>query len=218
MIINGSFLQVFIASDETKTPVSVGFCTNTSLSISQELKDIQHKDAGGLGRFAVNSYGTISYEITADHFLGNPNSDDTDPHNKAGMRRQGHSYLSLYKMMMERKPVYICFGIDSLEGINGSDGKQSDFFNNTPETVPDGGWTPDKSQCVYGWCFVSSLALQAPTNDFSTFSITLSGTGPLYLEEPKFGGEKEENSTLFMASKEPVKIETATTKKTTESK
>lgn len=198
MILSGNSIMAFLGqtAGSTANPRSIGFATNHQLSINQELKDIQHKDAGG-GRYSVASYGSISWSITSSNFIGNTVSAG-DSGSKSEQKREGHSYISLYKLMMDRKPVYLVFG---LEG----DDNENDF-NNTLLNAPEGGWSPDETGKRYlsGWAYISSLTASAPVNDYATFDVEFTGTGELTLANSTEAGE-------FMSLNEPVPVAPVTT-------
>lgn len=201
MIYNGNNLMAFIGEEagaETN-PRSIGFATNHQLSITQELKDIAHKDAGG-GRWSVSSYGSVSWEITTDAFLGDTTSVG-DANSKTEMKREGRGAVDMLKLFNARKPVYCVFGLE---------GDSKDFFNGTELQAPTGGWKPKTSYMVSGWAYISSLSISAPVNDYATWNITLTGTGPLTLAE---------NETAWMSNQEetpvvPVVTVSKTTSKT----
>lgn len=198
MIYNGSNLMCFTGAepDSKEDPRSIGFATNHQLSITQELKDIAHKDAGSGGRWSVSSYGTVSWEITTDAFLGDTTSVGGDA-SKSEMKREGRGAVDMFKLFNERKPIYVVFGLE---------GDSTDFFNNAQEVAPEGGWKPKTNYMVSGFAYISSLSISAPVNDYATWSITLTGTGALTLAE---------NATNWMSANEPVPVVVAT--KTTKS-
>lgn len=204
MIYNGNSLMLFTGdttSNSAEETRSIGFATNHQISFSQELKDIAHKDANSCGgRWAVSSYGTVSWEITTDAFLGDTSSTGESASNSE-MKREGRGALDMFKLFNERKPIFVVFGLE---------GASKDFFNDATQVVPEGGWKPKGNSYFSGWAYISSLNISAPTNDYATWSLTLTGTGALTLVE--------EETAEWMSAKEPVPVIAATTtaKKTVE--
>lgn len=216
MILQGSYIMLFLgeqAGSETN-PTSVAYATNHSLQIQQSTRDIQHKDINaGFGRWAARSWGELSWSTTSENYVGNliPASGDSETNipDAAGMKRAGHSYTSLYKLMVDRKPVYCVFGETK---------EISEYFSNNFISVPESGWSPNSTNYFSGWGYITDLQTNAPVGDYETMSITITGAGPLILNgfDPKTG----EGGTEWLSNDGkdtpviPVPTTNTTTKKT----
>lgn len=207
MILNGSDIMLFAAKsagEEGKgTEVSIAFATSHTLQITQELKDIQHKDVGASGRFSTSAYGTISWSIQSENFIGN----DTvvgETASKTDMKRQGLSYTALYKLMVDKKPLHVMFGIEgNSKSLIPNDLAENDTDSKL-QSVPEGGWTVGTGKQYFeGWAYITDLQASAPTNDFCSMSVSLQGTGRLSLVD----GAAE-----WMSAKEPVPVVPVATK------
>lgn len=187
MILQGSYIMAFIgeqAGAETN-PTSIAFATSHTLQIQQSTRDIQHKDINAAaGRWAARSWGELSWSTTSENYVGNliaaSGESETKVPDATGMKRQGHSYTSLYKLMVQRKPVYLVFGETK---------EITDYFSENFIDVPEKGWTPNTSNFFSGWAYITDLQTNAPVGDYETMSITFTGCGPLILNEfdPKTG-------------------------------
>lgn len=202
MIFNGSSLMAWCAKETGKEEglTTLGFSTNHQLTVNHEVKDLQHKDASGSGRWAAYGFGQMSWQITSSNFLANTTSVGDAP-SKSEMKREGLGAADLYDIMQQRKPVFVAFGIE---------GSSKDIFTDPELTVPDGGWKLSEDKHLEGWAYISSLEINAPVGDYASFNVTFQGTGPLELK--KGAGD----DAAWMSAKEPVPVPvTATTAKAT---
>lgn len=152
-IVNGKKLMCFLKDNDTFK--AIGFCTNHTFSTSASTVDIAHKDladAEGNGKWADEDVDTFSWTITSESFYAN--------------EAEGYTANELFALYAAGTTVDCKFGLAP---------------NNTAG-APDGGWTPQSgTQMLSGKAIITSLDINASVSEKATFSITLTGKGPVKL-------------------------------------
>lgn len=75
---------------------------------------------------------------------------------------EGDNYIDLFDLMLERQPIDAVFCKKAEQGND----------------VPVGGWTPESKPFV-GQVLITDLSLNAPHDDYATYSVTFEGYGEL---------------------------------------
>ena len=187
MILNGSDLMSFVKLGTEDKYVSLGGATSHTLTLNLDLQDFASKDFGGgskNGRFAMKYPGLINWSCSSDHFVcdGASIGDETS---FSDNKLAGVGFDQLFDAFMNRKPVYLRFGLE---------GSSASLIEDKKTVAPAGGWVPGK---VYyaGWAYITSLTQNAPANDWATYSIEFQGHGPL--EKEKAGGTAGADDKVF---------------------
>lgn len=150
-ICKGKKLMLFI---ETSSNVfkSVGYATNHTLSTSASTLSVSHKDLAdaGSGKWDSQDIDTLSWTITTENFYA--------------ATADGVTFADLFGYYSAGTELNVKFAVaaDSTSG------------------VPTGGWVPPSTGYILsGKCIITSLDLNAPTDENASFSCTLTGRGPL---------------------------------------
>ena len=149
-IIKGKKLMAFVKTGETYK--SIGFCTNHTFSTSASTIDVSHKDladASGAGKWADEDVDTFSWSISTEAFYANT--------------AEGVTYSDLFALYTAGTPLDIKFGL----------------AENSTSGVPSGGWTPGDGPMMSGKVVITSLDINAPVDGNATFSMTMTGKGPV---------------------------------------
>ena len=151
-IIKGKKLMLFVK--KSNSYVSVGYATNHTLSTSASTIDVAHKDTAdaGGGKWDDQDLDTLSWTITTENFYAND--------------AEGIGYTDLFGYYASGTVLDVKFGIaaDSTTG------------------VPTGGWVAPVSGALVGKAIITSIDVNAPVGDNASFSMTLTGKGPLAIE------------------------------------
>ena len=151
-IIRGKKLMLFVKKGSSY--VSVGYATSHTLSTSASTIDVSHKDNAdsAAGKWDDQDIDTFSWTITTENFYADS--------------VEGISFSDLFGYYAAATELDVKFGIaaDSTQG------------------VPTGGWTAPASGAFTGKAIITSIDLNAPVGDNSSFSLTLTGKGPLTVE------------------------------------
>lgn len=150
-IVRGKKLMLFI---ETSSNVykSVGYATNHTLSTSANTIDVAHKDLAdaGSGRWEDQDIDTLNWTISTENFYA--------------ASADGVTFADLFGYYSAGTELNVKFAVaaDSSTG------------------VPSGGWVPPAAGYVLsGKCIITSIDVNAPVSDNASFSVTLTGKGPL---------------------------------------
>ena len=150
-ITKGKKLMLFI---ETSSNVykSVGYATNHTLSTSASTIDVAHKDLAdaGSGKWADEDIDTLSWTITTENFYA--------------ATADGVTFADLFGYYSAGTELNVKFAVaaDSTTG------------------VPTGGWVPPSTGYILsGKVVITSIDVNAPVSDNASFSVTLTGKGPL---------------------------------------
>ena len=131
--------------------VSIAYATNHTLSISVETTDTSAKSKdNAAAAWATVKPKTMSWSMTSENLY----SEDATA---------GKTYTQLRALMNAGTKVNLVFCV-----------KDED----TATSVPTAGWTPGASTMA-GEAYITSLDLNAPDDDNSTFSVSFTGTGAL---------------------------------------
>lgn len=151
-IIKGKKLMLFVK--KSNSYVSVGYATNHTLSTSASTIDVSHKDLAdaGSGKWDDQDIDTLSWTISTENFYAND--------------AEGVSFTELFGYYAAGTELDVKFGVaaDSTTG------------------VPTGGWTAPVSGALSGKAIITSIDVNAPVGDNASFSITLTGKGPLSVD------------------------------------
>ncbi len=142
---------------------SFAFGTNHTLSINGETADVSTKDHGIYGYSMVNR---ITWEITMEHlFPFDASGDDSE-------------FNDLFTHMTSRDVVTVYFGLKdetgSYSGSTSGDGLVQGHGNITEDN-----WIASGSFLYKGTVIITSLQLNAPDGEESSYSATLTGVGSL---------------------------------------
>ena len=150
-ITKGKKLMLFI---ETSSNVykSVGYATNHTLSTSASTIDVAHKDLAdaGSGKWDDQDIDTLSWTITTENFYA--------------ATADGVTFADLFGYYSAGTELNVKFAVaaDSSQG------------------VPTGGWVPPATGYILsGKVVITSIDVNAPVSDNASFSVTLTGKGPL---------------------------------------
>ena len=150
-ITKGKKLMLFI---ETSSNVykSVGYATNHTLSTSASTIDVAHKDLAdaGSGKWDDQDIDTLSWTITTENFYA--------------ASADGVTFADLFSYYSAGTELNVKFAVaaDSTTG------------------VPTGGWVPPTTGYILsGKVVITSIDVNAPVSDNASFSVTLTGKGPL---------------------------------------
>ena len=159
-IIHGKKLMLFIKEGTGSTAVykSIGYATNHTFSTSASTVDVAHKDladaASGAGKWDNQDIDTYSWTITTENFYAS--------------EADGYTFNDLFALYAEGTVLDVKFGIaaDSTTG------------------VPSGGWNPVTGQTsdpeyLSGKAIITSVDLNASVSEKASFSLTLTGKGPI---------------------------------------
>lgn len=151
-IIRGKKLMVWVKAGEGAY-TSIGYCTNHTLSTSASTISVSHKDledAGNNGHWDSQDVDTLSWTITAEAFYANT--------------QEGIGFADIFGYYANGTELELKFGVaaDSSTG------------------VPTGGWAvPSTGTVLQGKAIISSLDLNGPVDENSSFSVTFQGRGAL---------------------------------------
>ena len=150
-ITRGKKLMLFI---ETSSNVfkSLGYATNHTLSTSASTIDVAHKDLAdaGSGKWADEDIDTLNWTITSENFYA--------------ATADGVTFADLFGYYAAGTELNVKFAVaaDSTTG------------------VPTGGWVPPSTGYILsGKVVITSIDVNAPVSDNASFSVTLTGKGPL---------------------------------------
>ena len=170
-IIKGGDLMLFLnknvgTKEQPKyEKVSIGYATSHSLSISADTKETSTKDSGG--KWQTSEVGIISWTASSENLYAN--------------EAQGMTYSDLFDAMVARTPIDAVFGVEG-----NSNNTEADKLDN----VPTGGWTIDPREGANpkgekrfpryeGKVIITSIELNAPNGEDSSFTVQFQGTGAL---------------------------------------
>lgn len=131
---------------------SVGYATNHTLSTSASTIDVAHKDLAdaGSGKWDDQDIDTLSWTITTENFYA--------------ASADGVTFADLFSYYSAGTELNVKFAVaaDSTTG------------------VPTGGWVPPTTGYILsGKVVITSIDVNAPVSDNASFSVTLTGKGPL---------------------------------------
>lgn len=150
-IVKGKKLMCFVKAGSGDYK-SIGYCTNHTLSTSASTISVSHKDLAdaGSGHWASQDVDELSWTITAEAFYANT--------------QEGIGFADIFGYYAAGTELDLKFAVaaDSTTG------------------VPTGGWAvPSTGTVLQGKAVISSIDVNAPTEDNASFSCTFTGKGPL---------------------------------------
>ena len=150
-IVKGKKLMVWVKSGNGNY-TSIGYATNHTLSTSASTISVSHKDLAdaGSGKWDDQDIDTLSWTITAEAFYANS--------------QEGIGFADVFGYYAAGTELDLKFGVaaDSTTG------------------VPTGGWVvPASGTVLTGKAIISSMDVNAPTDENASFSVTFQGKGPL---------------------------------------
>lgn len=150
-IVKGKKLMVWVKSGSGNY-TSIGYCTNHTLSTSASTISVSHKDLAdaGSGKWDDQDIDTLSWTITAEAFYANS--------------QEGIGFADVFGYYAAGTVLDLKFAVaaDSSTG------------------VPTGGWVvPATGTVLTGKAIISSMDVNAPTDDNASFSVTFTGKGAL---------------------------------------
>lgn len=132
---------------------SIAFATSHALSMSSDSTDISTKDHG---KWGAQQTTKINWEITSENLFTN------------------EEFAKLYDIMIATEPVKVFFGLKTSDEL-----EKQGLVHAKGEYEADA-WTSAKDQYTYtGYVTISSLSANAQNGEVATFSVTLTGAGPL---------------------------------------
>lgn len=156
-IIRGKKLMLFVK--ETDSYKAIAFATNHSFSTSASTINVSHKDLADNengGKWEDADLDTFNWSITSEHLYANEGA--------------GYTAKDIFALYVNGTVLDVKFG---LTDVNTS---------GAPET----GWVPSTSNTtgmLSGKAVITSLDISAPNEDNASWSITLTGKGPITISE-----------------------------------
>lgn len=173
MIVKGGDLMLFLKKEAAGSTtenlkyekVSIGYATSHSLSISADTKETSTKDSGG--KWQTSEVGIISWTASSENLYAN--------------EAEGMTYSDLFDAMVARTPIDAVFGVE---------GNSDDLEAKKLDNVPTGGWSIDPRENATpkgekrfpryeGKVIITSIELNAPNGEDSSFTVQFQGTGAL---------------------------------------
>lgn len=155
-ITKGKKLMIWVKG-ATGSYTSIGYCTNHTLSTSASTISVSHKDladAGTSGKWDDQDIDTLSWTITSENFYAET--------------CEGKTFADLFAYYSAGTVLDIKFGTAAT----------------STSGVPTGGWAePATGTVLVGKAIISSLDINAPTDDNASVSITFQGKGALTVAE-----------------------------------
>lgn len=152
-IIKGKKLMLFVK--EIDTYKAIAFATNHTFSTSASTINVSHKDladlATGAAKWDDQDIDTFSWSITSEHLYANEGA--------------GYTAKDIFALYANGTVLDVKFGL--------ADASTSG--------APAEGWVPStsESQMLSGKAVITSYDINASVDDNASFSITLTGKGPI---------------------------------------
>ena len=153
-IIRGKKLMLFVK--ETDTYKAIAFATNHSFSTSASTINVSHKDladlANGQAKWDDQDLDTFSWSITSEHLYANEGA--------------GYTAKDIFTLYANGTVLDVKFGLADAS---------------TTGAPAETGWVPSTSetQMLSGKAVITSYDINASVDDNASFSITLTGKGPI---------------------------------------
>lgn len=155
-IIRGKKLMLFVKESEG-TFKAIAFATNHTFSTSASTINVSHKDladlATGAAKWDDQDIDTFSWSITSEHLYANSGS--------------GYTAKDIFALYANGTVLDVKFGLADASTTG----------------APETGWVPSTSetQMLSGKAVITSFDINASVDDNASFSITLTGKGPITL-------------------------------------
>ena len=152
-IIKGKKLMLFVKQSDTYK--AIAFATNHTFSTSASTINVSHKDladlAEGQAKWDDQDIDTFSWSITSEHLYANEGA--------------GYTAKDIFTLYANGTVLDVKFGL--------ADASTSG--------APATGWVPSttETQMLSGKAVITSYDINASVDDNASFSITLTGKGPI---------------------------------------
>ena len=152
-IIRGKKLMLFVK--ESDTYKAIAFATNHTFSTSASTINVSHKDladlATGAAKWDDQDIDTFSWSITSEHLYANEGA--------------GYTAKDIFTLYANGTVLDVKFGLADASTTG----------------APATGWVPSttESQMLSGKAVITSYDINASVDDNASFSITLTGKGPI---------------------------------------
>ena len=152
-IIKGKKLMLFVK--ESDTYKAIAFATNHTFSTSASTINVSHKDladlATGAAKWDDQDIDTFSWSITSEHLYANEGA--------------GYTAKDIFALYANGTVLDVKFGLADASTTG----------------APETGWVPSttESQMLSGKAVITSYDINASVDDNASFSITLTGKGPI---------------------------------------
>ena len=152
-IIKGKKLMLFVK--ESDTYKAIAFATNHTFSTSASTINVSHKDladlATGAAKWDDQDIDTFSWSITSEHLYANEGA--------------GYTAKDIFTLYANGTVLDVKFGLADASTTG----------------APETGWVPSTSetQMLSGKAVITSYDINASVDDNASFSITLTGKGPI---------------------------------------
>ena len=153
-IIKGKKLMLFVK--ESDTYKAIAFATNHTFSTSASTINVSHKDladlAEGQAKWDDQDIDTFSWSITSEHLYANEGA--------------GYTAKDIFALYANGTVLDVKFGLADAS---------------TTGAPAETGWVPSttESQMLSGKAVITSYDINASVDDNASFSITLTGKGPI---------------------------------------
>ena len=154
-IIRGKKLMLFVK--ETDTYKAIAFATNHSFSTSASTINVSHKDLAdidnGQAKWDDQDLDTFSWTITSEHLYANEGA--------------GYTADDVFALYANGTVLDIKFGLTDASTTG----------------APETGWVPSTSgaKMLSGKAVITSFDINAQNDSDASFSLTLTGKGPITL-------------------------------------
>ena len=153
-IIRGKKLMLFVK--ESDTYKAIAFATNHTFSTSASTINVSHKDladlATGAAKWDDQDIDTFSWSITSEHLYANEGA--------------GYTAKDIFALYANGTVLDVKFGLADAS---------------TTGAPAETGWVPSttETQMLSGKAVITSYDINASVDDNASFSITLTGKGPI---------------------------------------
>ena len=153
-IVKGKKLMLFVK--ESDTYKAIAFATNHTFSTSASTINVSHKDladlAEGQAKWDDQDIDTFSWSITSEHLYANEGA--------------GYTAKDIFALYANGTVLDVKFGLADAS---------------TTGAPAETGWVPSttESQMLSGKAVITSYDINASVDDNASFSITLTGKGPI---------------------------------------
>lgn len=154
-IIKGKKLMLFV-KETAGTFKAIAFATNHTFSTSASTINVSHKDladlATGAAKWDDQDIDTFSWSITSEHLYANEGA--------------GYTAKDIFALYANGTVLDVKFGLADAS---------------TTGAPAETGWVPStsESQMLSGKAVITSFDINASVDDNASFSITLTGKGPI---------------------------------------
>lgn len=154
-IIKGKKLMLFVK--ESDTYKAIAFATNHTFSTSASTINVSHKDladlATGVAKWDDQDIDTFSWSITSEHLYANEGA--------------GYTAKDIFALYANGTVLDVKFGLADASTTG----------------APETGWVPSttESQMLSGKAVITSFDINAQNDSDASFSLTLTGKGPITL-------------------------------------